>query len=199
MAPKRIDQFRVDRPAISIVPPLYPKVLESARQLLKLATETIKTTGGDYTTHGPSAAVLAVLGFDLWLFDVAFALTNDPKDMRALLEMNTPKRYRNLFRRGHPAAPAPDLGDLEIAVEVRNEITHHFRRPSSRHLPTWVPTLEDRGLLPASPLPPEVDPAEVYFDLTAKLSAYVLTCWVFQVVEGAVKNMLSDTKRGRLL
>ena len=133
-----------------------------------------------------------VTGFELWLANVALALMKDTKDMQSLLDKNILNRYRELYARAH-ARKSPDTADLEIAIEVRHEIAHHFQRPSPRHLPEWLPTLEKRKLVPVSEHVPAVD-----WFLTDKLSSYTLAYWVFGVAERMVISLLRNGKRGHL-
>ena len=193
---KRIEQFVIYPPGFVLGRPLFPKILNSARHLLKLAA--VEDQGNvdprihDFTTHGPAAITLVVTALDLWLSNVALALMKDTKDMQWLLAKNLPGRYRELYARAQ-TGKAPDIADLEIVVEVRHEITHHFQRPSSRHLPEWMPTLETRKLVPVSEHVPEVD-----WFLTDKLSSYALAYWVFGITERMVTSLLRNGKRGRL-
>jgi len=195
---KRIEQFVIYPPGFTLGRPLFPKLLNSARHLLKLAAIEDRDKNGDprihdFTTNGPAAIALVVTSFDLWLANVALALMKDTKDMQSLLDKNILKRYQELYGRAHPGKAKPDTADLEIAVEVRHEITHHFQRPSPRHLPEWLLTLEERKLVPVSQHIPATD-----WFLTDKLSSYALAYWVFGITERMVISLLRNGKRGRL-
>jgi hypothetical protein len=186
--PKRIDQFVIDRPAFAMGAPFYPDLLSSALELLQRALmdrgSEATQNSNHFTKHSTSAIVLVVTAFDVWLSDVAFAVMRDTEDMKALLnESGVPAKYRALYDRIHPGETT-DLNELEIVAEVRNEIVHHFRRPSQNYLPAWVPILEKSNILPVFGHP------ETDWTLTDKLSSYSLAYWAFQIIEKFVIKLV---------
>ncbi len=128
--------------------------------------------------------MLAVTAFDVWLSDVAFAAMRDSEDMKELLKIvGVPPKYQALYDRIHFGEKV-NLTELEIVASVRNEIVHHFRRPSQKSLPDWVPILEKSKVLPVSVRPD--------WNLTQKLSSYALAYWAFQVLEKFAVKLLDS-------
>lgn len=78
--------------------------------------------------------------------------------------------------------------DLQIIVEVRNEIAHHFPRPgrASFNLPTWFQDLQRRGLFITAAGPFD-------FDLGQKLGSYKLAYWTARTILEAVAEIMGDS------
>jgi hypothetical protein len=122
-----------------------------------------------------------------------FPLALGEDEARRLFDLSVSVKYADVFGHLRPKK-VPDLSDLRVAVEVRNEITHHFPRPGRgpKDVPSWYELLEGRGLFIRYQSPPRAD---VDFNFTQKLSSYALAYWVFEVLDKCATELVSDTAR----
>jgi len=169
----------------------YHDLIHSAVSLLSLASEErfSRSRLGEnvVTRHGPGAIVLQVIGFDLWLSELIPVLTVGNDEGRELLSEQTERRYAKLYRRFHAGVDSRKLRALHVAVELRNEITHHFPRPPAAQ--EWLADIE--SLLVTHPLAPRYD-----LDLIQKLSSYALAYWAFQVTGELAGDLLAGSTIG---
>jgi hypothetical protein len=97
-----------------------------------------------------------------------------------MLDDTLTHKYARVYAVAHHRPPS-DGSDLEIAVDVRHEIVHHFPRPTRtlQHLPKWLPEFEHQGIIFVAE---HAARTEVDFDPTQKLGSYALAYWVFRVI-----------------
>ena len=112
----------------------------------------------------------------------------DEKGARQRLDENTVGKYRFLHRAFHSNIDVNVRG-LEIAVDVRHEIVHHFPRPDPTRVPEWFEAFQRSGFLVTSKGPGD-------FDFSQKLESYSLAYWVFASVDANVRALLAGSSIG---
>jgi hypothetical protein len=178
----------------------YPDLIQSAIDLLHLSLldrqKHAKIPMTHASAHGAGAIELAVTAFDVWMSETLATIAFLPYDgTREQLDKSIAEKYKFLykhFRLGSVGADPPHLDDLQIVINVRNEIVHHFIRPNPELMPDWLPILRKRGLLIEGTAP------EVDFSLSVKLGSYALAYWVFEVIESCVKVFEPRTSKNHV-
>jgi hypothetical protein len=166
-----------------------------AVKLLELALQRRESRSSNdmpanhWSHYVPGAIVLAFTGFEAWLSEMAVHLNVGDEAAREIFVMPVTEKYLAIYERLNPGK-TPDVSELRIAVEVRNEIAHYFPRPGRepRHLPEWYALLDSKKLFIKLDLP-NVD---ADFSFTQKLSSYALAYWVFEVLEKCASEMCAD-------
>jgi hypothetical protein len=126
----------------------------------------------------PSAIVVAVTAFDVWLSEcIAFMMIRRPDVTDATLP--TCAKYDALCRHVGLTAPPAVRAELELAIDLRHELVHYLPRTFGPDpVPTWFKSLEDRGLFFGA--------GEGHrWQLSQRLFSFRLAYWAFRVVEGA--------------
>lgn len=166
----------------------YPDLVSSAWTLLHRALldrhQFAKNSQTHGSAHGPGAIVLQVTGFDVWMGELLATMFLSYDEARRQLDRPIIEKFRFLYEKNHPGEQLPpESQDLQIAVQVRDEIVHHFIRPNPKLVPDWLVPLQERGLLITS------THADVDFSFSAKLGSYALAYWVFEVIEACVRTI----------
>ncbi|MGA2325433.1 MAG: hypothetical protein ABSH05_04030 [Bryobacteraceae bacterium] len=179
---------------------LYPHVLCSGVALLQLALQDRKRSvlnGRNHLSiHAPGAIVLGVTALDLWLSEAIVSLALPDEQTRELLDGTLTGKYAQVYAAAHNRPPR-NGSDLEILVDVRHEIVHHFPRPTRtpQHVPKWLPEFERQGIVLVAE---HAARTKVDFDPTQKLGSYGLAYWVFRVIERSVVDVIQDASEPRI-
>ena len=170
-----------------------PSLVASARLLLSAAlqdrAQQFSNLRTHSTTHAPGAIALIVVAFEVWLNELLLDLLLPPAETRKLLNQDTATKYSYLFGVFKPSQPPRFSNDLTVALDVRNEIVHHFPRPADTpdSKPAWYPNLQRCGLFVTTGNPSED------FNLSQKLTSYSLAYWVFEVIDHAVADLVEGS------
>lgn len=168
-------------------------LINSARTLLVgSATEGSERGFQDLENHAshcaPGAILNAVCAFELFLNALLVGNTGVcDTEMQKLLDLNAIQKVDHLTKLFNTKCNC--RADLQLAVEVRNEITHHFPRPgrAASNLPAWLHVLQVRGLLITARGPDD-------YDLGQKLGSYKLGYWVARITAEAVSDIIGASR-----
>jgi hypothetical protein len=189
LATKKIDQF-VRANSYSYSSGLTLDLINSTNALLILAVRG-RVARGNASLHdhasrfAPGAIVLGVMAFELLLNClIVGAMDRTDAQIKEALDKRTIRKVD--FLTSTFGTICTRRSDLELAIDVRNEIAHHFPRPGRavENLPPWYAELERRGLFITS------GKVDGDFDLGQKLGSFKLAYWVMRVVIDAVADLL---------
>src|ERR1035437_1088208 len=113
---------------------------------------------------------LGVMAFELFLNHLIVAASErSDAEIRRDLDKKTLTKLDFLARSF--GTECTQRADLEIIIEVRNEVAHHFPRPGNgkANLPPWFAELERRKLFISSGRQDNID-----FNLSQKLGSFKL-------------------------
>ncbi len=137
----------------------------------------------------PGAIVLAVTALEVHLnYLIVGDQTKNDKQIRELL--NEPNAGRKVDRLQEIfGTQCTRRADLDIVIEIRNEIAHHFPRPGNHpeNLPKWFSEVQARGLLISTGKTAD-------YNLGQKLGSFKLAVWVCDVVVAVVRDLLTGSK-----
>jgi hypothetical protein len=180
----RIKQFK--QPGNYTYSPVWQMIMSSATCLLAAARRDSPpdfqpSERTHWSRHSGGAVVLC-------LTDFLIPLRVPEEDAHALIEGRLIKRYSFVFEVFHPTEQ-PRLHDLETAIDVRNDIVHHFHRLDRSLKPPWFAELQSQGLLLTNPRVTAKDD----FSVSQKLFSYALAKWIFDVIEVAAIALVTNT------
>jgi hypothetical protein len=193
---ERIDEFFVPKSGGSTT--LSGDLLFCSFVQLKMALDdrragrVFKEANNHASAYALGSILLLIAGFESWLnellgFIPRFSFSAMSEDeLRKVLHDYTPvKKYEFLANKW--AQTTLSTTDLEIAIDIRDEITHYLPRPfgcGNDRVPSRFHTLQQQGLFITSP-------GDHGFDFTwgQKLGSYGLAFWVSQVVKEAVDRL----------
>ena len=191
--PKKVCQFvRLDK-SYSYSSGLTLDLINSANALLRTAAVGSSPEGPtirvqDASQFVPGAIVLAVTAFELFLnYLIVGGTERNDAEMQEVLDRRTMGKVDLLSQTF--GTTCRGRTDLNIVIEVRNEIAHHFPRPgrAPENLPTWFGELQRRGLLITTGRP------DGDYELGHKLASFKLAYWASQVVIDAVIDLLQGS------
>jgi hypothetical protein len=149
---KKVMQF-VRAPSYSYSTGLTLDLIDSANALLIAAAaessqEIDQGRVAGASRFAPGAVLLSVAAFELFLnYLIVGDLTRSDAEIQLALDRKPTGKIDYLT--AVFGTTCSSRADLEIVIEVRNEIAHHFPRPgnASENLPAWYETVERRGML----------------------------------------------------
>jgi hypothetical protein len=166
-------------------PGVTTDMIHAARLLLQsAAVESANCEGA--SRFVPGAVLLAVTAFELYLNYLIVSITLPDSDIQNALDR--PNAVSKIdFLTNTFETRCPKRKELEMVIEVRNEIAHHFPRPgwAPENIPWWYEEIQKRGLLITSSRNDGSD-----FDLGQKLGSFNLAYWANRVIIDAVADLL---------
>lgn len=187
---KKNEQF-IRQDAYSYDSGLTLDLINTVRALLSAAVRGHSSANAEnynfFSELVPGAIVLAVTALELHLnYLIVGDGTKTDKEIRELLDENIGRkvdRLQELF-----GTRCRGRADLEMVIEIRNEIAHHFPRPGNapENLPKWFSEVESRGLLMSTG-------KAVDYNLGQKLGSFRLVVWVCTVIAGVVRDLVEGS------
>ncbi len=191
--PKRTEQF-VRADGYSYSSNVTLDLINSANALMlgsagERSPKVFTNVDNHASYFAPGAIVLGVMAFELFLkYMIVGEAGRTDAEIQKTLERNAIGMVDHLA--GVLGTTCPRRDELEIAIEVRNEIAHHFPRPgrAAKNLPEWYTVVQQRGLFITT------GHVDVDFNLSQKLGSFKLAYWVNEVVTETVADLLRDSE-----
>lgn len=144
----------------------------------------------NHASHfAPGAITLGVMALELFLNHLIVA-ASERSDAEIQQDLDKKTLAKLDFLARSFGTKCSQHADLEIVIEVRNEVAHHFPRPGNEktNLPPWFAELEHRKLFISSGREDKID-----FNLSQKLGSFKLAFWANRVIVSTVADLLSGS------